>query len=96
MEQLTATIAARAATKRPPGRMIGWPLSLPISLAEATREPVKVTEPTTTSTTMKKISQPSRPASAPSGVRWPLRRTKSSMASRAAAPPPTALNSETS
>ncbi len=69
MEQLIETISATAERKRPPGRMIGWPLSLPISLAEAISEPVKVTEPTTTSTTMKRISQPSRLASAPSGVR---------------------------
>ena len=76
--------------------MIGWPFSLPMSLAEATSEPVKVTEPTITSTTMKKMSQPSSAASEPSRACWPLSRTKLSIASSAAAPPPTALKSETS
>ena len=76
--------------------MIGWPRRRPMSLAEATSEPVKVTEPIRTSATMNRTSQPSRLASPPSGVRSLAWRTRSSTASSAAAPPPTALKSETS
>jgi len=56
-------------------------------LPEAISEPVKVTDPMTMSSTVATLSW------RPGALLW---RRYSSMAMRAAAPPPTALNSDTS
>ncbi len=86
----SAAIAARAKVRtRPPGTMIGLPAMRPWSLPPAMSEPVKVTDPMTAPRTTKIVVD--RVAS---GV--PAILMKSSIATRAAAPPPTALNSETS
>ena len=87
---MPTTIAA-VVRMRPPRNTMGRPGIRPSSFPEATSEPVKVTEPMRTSRMMKNVSQPSSPAPL-----CELRRRKSSMARIAAAPPPTALNSETS
>ena len=85
----TVTTARTTVRIRLPGKMIGLPLMSPISLPEAMSEPVKVTAPITTSRTTKIVVETGAPAS-------PVCPMKSSMATRAAAPPPTALKSETS
>ena len=86
----TATIARTIVRMREPGKMIGLPLIRPWSLPEAIRDPVNVTEPITTSRTVKTVVETL--AVCP----LPATRTKSSMATSAAAPPPTALKSDTS
>ena len=86
----TATIARTIVRRREPGKMIGFPLIRPWSLPEAISEPVNVTEPITTSSTVKIVVE--------TLAVWPPAaiRTKSSIATSAAAPPPTALKSDTS
>ncbi len=86
----TATRAMRIVTIRPPGTLIGLPGMRPWSLPPAMSEPVNVTDPMTAPRTTKIVV--SIGATAPPE----LRRMKSSMATRAAAPPPTALNRDTS
>ena len=82
----TATTARPTVMSRPPGRKIGLPAIRPWSLPPAMSEPVKVIEPMRAPSTTKIVVST---ATAPS-------RMKSSIATRAAAPPPTALNSDTS
>ena len=67
---------------------MGLPAMRPCSLPPAMSEPVNVTDPMRAPRTTKiVVSRAAVPAS--------LRRMKSSMATSAAAPPPTALNSDT-
>ena len=68
---------------------MGLPAMRPWSLPPAMSDPVNVTDPMSAPTTTKTVV--SRAAVPPS-----LSRMKSSMATSAAAPPPTALNSDTS
>ncbi len=85
---MTATAASRKVTIRPPGTRIGFPRMRPWSLPPAISEPLKVTDPMTAPRTTKIVVETSAP--------WSERRMKSSIATSAAAPPPTALNSDTS
>ena len=85
-------MTAAATTKvsgRVNGKMIGLPLMIPMSLAEARSDPVNVTEPITTSSTTKTVVETE-------GVCMVVRTMKSWSATSAAAPPPTALKIETS
>ena len=76
-------------TRRPPGIITGRDgvILRPISLPDAIREPVNVTDPITMSRTVATLSW------SPGALVW---RRYSSIAMSAAAPPPTALNSDTS
>jgi hypothetical protein len=85
----TATSASRPVTSWPPGTITGFAgvIRSPISLPEAISEPVNVIEPITTSSTVATFS---------SRTGAPVSRRYSLIAISAAAPPPTALNSDTS
>ena len=74
---------------RDPGKRIGFPLMTPWSLPEAMSEPLNVTDPMTTPRTTKSVVETLAPPASPCVM-------KSSIATRAAAPPPTALKIETS
>ena len=85
----TAMAATASVSGRVQGLMMGWPEMSPWSLAAATIEPEKVIEPMTAPRTTKIEVEMLY-----SGVLTTWK--KSSIATSAAAPPPTALNSDTS
>ncbi len=89
MVPTTATKPSRVVTIRDAGKMMGCPGTSPWSFPEATSEPLNVTQPMTTPSTTNIVVE-----MVASGV--PTMCRKSSMATRAAAPPPTALKSDTS
>ena len=77
---------------RPEGTTIGSDGMKPCSLPAATTEPESVTAPITTSRTLVTEMR----AAIVGAWRIPASRTKSAIATSAAAPPPTALNKLTS
>ena len=84
--------ASAMVTSWPPGTRTGREgvILRPNSLPDAMSEPVKVIEPITMSSTVATFSVRPGTTFAPANLRY------SSIAMRAAAPPPTALNSDTS
>ena len=65
-------ITARAAlSARPPRKITGWPVMSPCSLPAAISEPVNVTEPMITSSTVKTVVLPSTPPGADSSWMYP-------------------------
>ncbi len=82
--------ARSTVTIRAPGKMIGLPGMSPCSFPDAMSDPVNVIEPMTTPRTTKSVIETEAP---PAATPWSR---KSWIATRAAAPPPTALKMETS
>ena len=61
-----AITASAALSTRPPLKITGWPVMIPCSLPAAISEPVNVTEPMSTSSTVKTVVVPSTPPGADS------------------------------